>query len=43
MAAAQVSQAIDQMLGVKPGIAGAATPDVGNALRKIPIIGSLLG
>ena len=43
MAATQVSQAIDQMLGVKPGIAGAATPDVGNALRKIPIIGSLLG
>ncbi len=43
MATTQVPQAIDQMLGVKPGIAGAATPEVGGALRKIPIIGSLLG
>lgn len=43
MATTQVPQAIDQMLGVKPGIAGAATPEVGGALRKIPIIGSFLG
>ncbi|MDZ7586560.1 MAG: hypothetical protein U0946_02290 [Patescibacteria group bacterium] len=43
MATTQVPQAIDQMLEVKPGIAGAATPDVGSALHKIPIIGSFLG
>ena len=43
MATTQVPQAIDQMLGVKPGITGAATPEIGGALRKIPIIGSLLG
>ncbi|MBU1323094.1 hypothetical protein KKE48_00240 [Patescibacteria group bacterium] len=43
MATTQVPQAIDQALGVKPGITGAATPEVGGALRKIPIIGSLLG
>jgi len=42
MAATQVPQAIDQALGAKPGIAGAATPDIGSALSKIPIIGSLL-
>ncbi|PIR57271.1 MAG: hypothetical protein COU72_01820 [Parcubacteria group bacterium CG10_big_fil_rev_8_21_14_0_10_41_35] len=42
MAATQVSQAIDQALGAKPGIAGAATPDVSSALSKIPIIGGLL-
>lgn len=43
MATTQVPQAIDQMLGVKPGITGAATPEIGGALRKIPIVGSLLG
>lgn len=43
MATTQVPQALDQMLGVKAGIFGAATPEVGGALRKIPIIGSLLG
>lgn len=42
MATTQVPQAIDQALGVKPGIAGAATPEIGGALSKIPIIGSLL-
>lgn len=42
MAATQVPQAIDQALGAKPGIAGAATPDIGGALSKIPIIGSLI-
>ena len=42
MAATQIPQAIDQALGAKPGIAGAATPDVSSALSKIPIIGSLL-
>lgn len=43
MATTQVPQAIDQALGVKPGITSAATPEVSGALRKIPIIGSLLG
>ena len=43
MATVQVPQAIDQALGVKAGITGAATPEIGGALRKIPIIGSLLG
>lgn len=42
MATVQVPQAIDQALGVKPGITGAATPDIGGALSKIPIIGGLL-
>lgn len=42
MATTQVSQAIDQALGVKAGIAGAATPDIGSALSKIPVIGGLL-
>jgi len=42
MAATQVPQAIDQALGAKPGIAGAATPDIGGALSKIPIIGGLI-
>jgi hypothetical protein len=42
MATTQVPQAIDQMLGVKPGITGAATPEIGGALSKIPIIGGLL-
>lgn len=42
MAATQVSQAIDQALGAKPGITGATTPDVSSALSKIPIIGGLL-
>lgn len=42
MAATQVPQAIDQAMGAKPGIAGAATPDIGSALSKIPIIGSLI-
>ncbi len=43
MAATQIPQAIDQALSVKPGISGAATPDISGALRRIPIIGSLLG
>jgi len=43
MATAQVPQAIDQMLSVKPSIAGAVTPDIGAAIRKIPLIGSMLG
>jgi len=43
MAATQIPQTLDQMLGVKAGIAGAATPEIGGALRKIPLIGSLLG
>src|SRR3989338_2153406 len=42
MATTQVPAAIDQMLEVKPGITGAATPDIGSALGKIPIIGSFL-
>ncbi len=42
MATTQVPAAIDQMLEVKPGITGAATPDIGGALGKIPIIGSFL-
>ncbi len=42
MAATQIPQAIDQALGAKPGIAGAATPDIGSALSKIPIIGGLI-
>jgi len=43
MATTQIPQAIDQALGVKAGITGAATPEIGGALRKIPLIGSLLG
>lgn len=42
MATTQVSQSIDQMLDVKPGITGAATPNIGSALGRIPVIGSLL-
>ena len=43
MASAQIPQALDQLLSVKAGITSAAAPDVSGTLRKIPIIGSLLG
>lgn len=43
MAAAQIPAAIDKMLKVDAGIGGAAAPEIGGALRKIPVIGSFLG
>jgi hypothetical protein len=41
--ASKVPEAIDQALGTKPGALAAAGAEIGGSVRKIPVIGGLMG